>query len=72
MLRICFKRSFEAGELNTTCKDSEFERKAKLFIAQELRNHNELSKARSLYDLACEGLKHPEQFGCASVLVIPK
>lgn len=48
------------------------ERKAKLFIAQELRNHNELSKARSLYDLACEGLEHPEKFGCASVLVIPK
>ena len=48
------------------------ERKAKLFIAQELRNNNQLGKSRSLYDLACKGLEHPEQFGCASVLVLPK
>ena len=48
------------------------ERKAKLFIAQELRNNNQLNKSRSLYDLACKGLEHPEQFGCASVLVLPK
>lgn len=47
------------------------ERKAKLFIAQELRNHNELAKSRALYDLACEGLEKPEQYGCASVMNIP-
>ena len=47
------------------------ERKAKLFIAQELRNHNELAKSRALYDLACEGLDRPELYGCASVMKIP-
>ena len=47
------------------------ERKAKLFIAQELRNHNELTKSRALYDLACAGLEKPEQYGCASVMNIP-
>ena len=47
------------------------ERKAKLFIAQELRNHHELAKSRALYDLACAGLDRPEQYGCASVMNIP-
>lgn len=47
------------------------ERKAKIFIAQELRNQNEATKARSLYDLACSGLENPEQYGCASVITIP-
>ena len=47
------------------------EPRAKLYIAQQLRENGYPLAARELYDRVCPKLENPEEWGCASVMRIP-